>query len=687
MNNHFYYKKIYKIFIYSLLVLIISCSKKEVLVNNSSPTKNDSILYWVNEEGRNIDLPLDLRRKALKKAYDSSEKLNNDSLKTKYFSNISLAYLNLPDSTLFRKLNNRTMDLCRITKDTIAHAEVHWDLATFFQDYKVLDSSYYNYKEALRIYLSIEDEIHAARMLYNMALVQEGARDYTGSEINTVRAIELIKPYNQYRRLYSYYNLLGNIALSLKEYDKALEYHQQALEYLNLTSTKDRTLEPMTQLNLGNVYQEQNQHQKASHYFKTVLANDSLFFHNPDLYAKALTNLAVSTIKLDHNSAEPLNLLKKAIRIQDSLENIKGLSIIHYGLSEYYLNKADTATAVLHLKESKTLAEQSKNYERLLKTLQLLPNIDSKNAALYAQQYFKLNDSLQQEDRRIRDKFARIRFETNEFIEQNELLDQQKSLWFGIAVTSLLLGVLLFVIIFQRIKTQKLEFQQSQQQSNEEIFNLMLSQKEKVEEGKHLEQKRISEELHDGILGQMLGIRLILSGLNKKTGDDVVEKREGLIKKLQGVEEEIRTISHELNHNSYEKVTNFILSIQDLLQTIGESGNISYDFVYNEDMEWDQLHGDIKINLYRVVQECLQNCLKHAEASNISVNFNVEANTILVHIKDDGKGFIANKRRKGIGLKNITSRMKKLQGSYKIDSEIGKGTIVTLTIPIDPNMI
>src|SRR5690606_19750518 len=130
------------------------------------------------------------------------------------------------------------------------------------------------------------------------------------------------------------------------------------------------------------------------------------------------------------------------------------------------------------------------------------------------------------------------------------------------------MGVLTLVMIDQRRKNQKLRFEQAQQRTNQEIFNLLHAQSSKIEEGKQQEKKRISEELHDGILGQMLGIRLILSGLNNKTDDDSVLKRGELLKKLQGLEEEIRTISHELSKASQEKINNFIVSIEELVQTI-----------------------------------------------------------------------------------------------------------------------
>lgn len=669
-----------------LVLFIFSCKKENSLDNhNNNNSVTDSVFILI-KEGRDTSLPIIERGKALKKAYEKASISTNDSLKTKYFSRLSLAYFKLNDSTLFRETNHKTMELCRITHDTIVHAEVHWDLADFFRNHQVKDSAFYNFSEAQQIFQSLNDDFYSARMLYNMAVVQSDVKDYTGSEINLIRAIELLKPLNEYNRLYSCYNALGNIANSLKEYDSALEYHQQALDYLNLTNSRNNTREQTTQNNIGRVYQEQKQHQKAITYFNKVMNHDSLFYHNTGLYAMTLNNIGISTLKLDKNSELLPDLFKKAIHIQDSIADVGELSRSNYSVAEYYLSHKDTIDALVYIQKSKKQAKQSSNYNQLLQVLEVLPSIDPKNAALYANEYIHLNDSLQQEERIQRNKFARIRFETDEFIAQNDILNRQRQLWLSIAIISMLLGVLLFVIISQRVKNQKLQFQQSQQKSNEEIFNLMLSQQGKLEEGKHIEQKRISEELHDGILGQMLGIRLILTGLNKKTDEKAILQREDLIKKLQLVEEEVRTISHELNYTSYEKVNNFVVSIQDLLKTTGESANLSTNFIYNKEMGWDQLLGDVKINIYRIVQECLQNCVKHAKANNIDLNFDTDENNIKISIKDDGKGFSTKKGKKGIGLKNISSRIEKLKGTYTIESEVKRGTTVTLTIPKDKSL-
>ncbi|MBT8239072.1 MAG: two-component sensor histidine kinase, partial [Croceitalea sp.] len=252
-------------------------------------------------------------------------------------------------------------------------------------------------------------------------------------------------------------------------------------------------------------------------------------------------------------------------------------------------------------------------------------------------------------------------------------------------------GIAVFIIVNQRVLNQKLRFGQKQQESNQEIYNLMLSQYGKMEEGKKLEQKRVSEELHDGILGQMLGIRLVLSGLNERNDEASMQQRAELIEKLRDLEEEIRTISHELNQSAYEKVHNFIIAIEELVKTIDVTSDINVNFIYDKNINWDHLQGDLKINSYRIIQECIQNSIKHAQCKNINIRFEYHNKLLNLSVADDGVGFDTTKGKRGIGIKNIVSRVKKLNGTLEINSIINKGTTITVAIPIifdsinDPN--
>ncbi|MGB7393235.1 MAG: tetratricopeptide repeat protein [Pricia sp.] len=559
-------------------------------------------------------------------------------------------------------------------------AETNWDLADFYRTASFADSAYYHYSEAQKIYQLLKDDKNNAIMLNNMAIVQADIKDYTGSEITTIRAIEILKPIEDYQQLYTSYNNLGSVAKELKEYDRSLEYYQEALNYLvNLENSSNLELD--TKNNIGMVYQEQGNYEESIAYYEEVLSDKSLQKIYPEEYATVIGNLAYSKSVLNKD-ADLSNQFTKAIQIQDSLNDAQRISLTHYYFSEYYLDRRDTQQALTQANEALKYAKKANNNERILRTLQLLTRVNPQNSSAYNQRYITLNDSLQEEERQVRDKFARIRFETDEYIAENETLASEKQLWTGIAFTIFLLGGSAVVIFNQRSKNQKLRFQQAQQAANQEIFNLMLAQKEKEEEGKKAEQKRISEELHDGVLGRMMGSRMVLTGLNQKSDQEAELQRKKAIDALQEVEKEIRDISHELSHSAYRKMQDLMLSLQDLMKTIENGSNIKCHLVYDEQKDWDALKGEIKINVYRMIQEIIQNSVKHAQCQNATVTFALDNDILKIDIADDGKGFSTKRRKKGIGMRNISSRMEKLNGKWHIDSVPGKGTTVALRIPI-----
>ena len=633
------------------------------------PPRIDS-LYALIRQGRNTDLSIQKRKASLGKVTPQIPSLENDTVRVIMYSKLSLAYLRLKDSANFRKTNSKTIDFATLIRDSLSMAEANWDLAEFYRMETVPDSAYYYYSKARDLFQSLGRANEEGTMLNNMATIQNRVKDYTGSELTTIKAIEILKPLNNYTQLYLSYNNLGVVTKGLKEYDRALEYYDMALAYQKQIKEKN-ILNLDLQNNIGLVYQEQGRYEESVPYFENVLRTESLIDKDPTSYALAINNLAKSRYKID--STLDLSMeFTKAIKIQDSIGDIAEKSRTHFNFAEYYMSRSDSSNALNQAKMALSNSKASDNNERVLETLRLLTRIDPDNSYAYNQNYITLTDSLQEEERQFRDKFARIRFETDEYIAENEMLASEKQLWTGISVAVFLLGASAFVILSQRSKNQKLRFQQEQQAANQEIFNLMLSQKQKEEEGKKSEQKRISEELHDGILGKMMGARMVLTGLNQKSDKDAEIKRKKAIDVLQDVEKEVRTISHDLSNTAYQKLNNFILSVADLMESMEQTADIQCKLEFEKNYEWDSLSGEVKINTYRMIQESLQNAVKHANCKNVSVSFVVQNGNMHITISDDGTGFRKSRRKKGIGMRNIASRIEKLNGKWNISSSPGK---------------
>ncbi|SKB75757.1 tetratricopeptide repeat-containing sensor histidine kinase [Maribacter arcticus] len=678
---------------FSFLILVqlcCSCSDTEpTQVDSSIAISTDSIRIYIKESKNPQSTELQ-KLSVLNKAYQFALNSPSDSLKAQYFSTLSENLYATADSALFRKINKQAISLNLKENDSLSIGNRYWDLALFFNRYSVKDSAYSSYSEAQKVFETINEKQLSGRMYWNMAKIQTDIKDYVGSETTITKAIERFKPLNDNFYLYLSYNVLGITLGGLGEVEKSQTYYNQALYYLK-QEPYDKKLEATIINNIGVVFRENKQYKKAIQNFKTVLETDSLELKNPDLYAKALSNLASS--KLHDNDTLGVNkLLLDAIEIKSRENMTASLASSYLSYAEYKAYANDTLTAIGNAEIAEELSEKSQNNERLLMAWEFLAKLEKKEAAKYFQKYIKLSDSLQKEERKLQDKFARIRFETDEFIAENvelegekEILSKQKQIWIGIAAGFFLLGLSIYIIINQRAKNQKLRFDQQQQANNQEIFNLMLMQKQKVEEVKRLEQKRISEELHDGVLGKMLGARMVLTGLNKRATEEAIQEKSKALGSLQEIEHEIRSISHELSHSAYQKINNFTDSIESLLS--GGNKNIKTIFNYNEDESWDSLEGTIKINVYRIIQETFQNAIKHANCTIFEITFYRTDDVFNVIMNDNGRGFNINKGKKGIGIRNITSRINKLNGTYHVESVEGKGTTISLQIPVKKNLI
>jgi signal transduction histidine kinase len=225
-------------------------------------------------------------------------------------------------------------------------------------------------------------------------------------------------------------------------------------------------------------------------------------------------------------------------------------------------------------------------------------------------------------------------------------------------------------------------YKQTQQKANEEIFNLMMSQQAIIDESRSKEKKRLARDLHDGVLGRMFGLRMNLDSLNNKNDEDTVNRRLELLNELKTIEQDIREISHDLNREKQELINNFVSLVHNLLEEQQASYQVKLSYSIDNNVNWDKINNSIKINMYRMLQEGLQNINKYANAKNSTVEIKADEENIYLKIKDDGIGFDVNKKSKGIGVQNMISRTHECQGTIDIKSEKDNGTQIIITIPI-----
>ncbi len=197
-------------------------------------------------------------------------------------------------------------------------------------------------------------------------------------------------------------------------------------------------------------------------------------------------------------------------------------------------------------------------------------------------------------------------------------------------------------------------------------------------QGQEIERVEIGKELHDNINQMLTTVKLyqeMALSDEKMSSGFILKGREILMSAI----EEIRNLSKSLVASSFKEIV-LIDSINDLISPIATSKKLKINFQHAGISE--NLPVKVKLALFRIVQEQLNNVVKHAAATRIDIKMKVEDDHILVTIRDDGKGFDPAKKKNGIGLSNIMSRTELLNGHVKIDSASNKGCRLTVTIPL-----
>jgi signal transduction histidine kinase len=197
------------------------------------------------------------------------------------------------------------------------------------------------------------------------------------------------------------------------------------------------------------------------------------------------------------------------------------------------------------------------------------------------------------------------------------------------------------------------------------------------------ERTRLARELHDGLGSMLSGIKHSFSAIKKTL--DLNEKQEinfdENIDKLNETVREIRTISHSMASGTLLQ-SGLEDSLRDYCRFLNSPGGIKISFEALL-MEKKKFNEDQAFHIFRIVQELLQNIIKHSAAAHAIVQLSYNANRLYITVEDDGKGFEIKEgiSNNGLGLKNIQSRIKILNGKMDVRTSSGKGTSVLIEIP------
>jgi len=659
--------------------VILFLSLLPLTQNAQEQSSSLHIKKYVNQ-AEDQSLSLGARKKSLHLAYRLISKAPDDSLKYARLSKIVESSSYLQDSILFHHLAKEGLTLAKDMDRPHHLGDAHWNYGAYYLRIKNYDSSYVHYNSAYKYFTAAHNQYYAAKMLYNMAYIAGQTHDFTGAEILLFRSIKIFEKHNKSQQLYRCYNLLGNHADDMEEFDKSLTYYNKASRLLS--QLDDREYYRLQHWNnLGVRLYKMKLYEEAIPYFTKALAHTDKLQFKPALYAKLLDNLAYSKVSLGNydNVEEPM---QRAMTLHDSIGDKAGTVTNTLRFANYYGKIGDTLTAIEYASQALKLAEKNHFTPEVLLALEMLAVLDANNAVYHLQRHLQLDKQLNARDRNLRNKFTAIQYETNKYIQENEKLFRQR-LW--ISVVAVAISLILLLIYWnaqQRTKNKQLLFEREQQQLNEDLFLMALEQKNNLEKGRKIERHRISRELHDAVISKILSIRLRLEqGYFAAKNKATIEKIH--LEQLQEVETEIRNISHNLKSNSLWYDHDFLEIMEKVIKEKSEMANFEYVFHKQNPEAWEGLDDITKIHLSRMLDEILQNIYKYAACTLVKASFTTIDKNLLVTITDNGRGFNQTKANRGIGLKNLQDRTMKINGTLNINSQKGGGTTIRITIPLN----
>jgi signal transduction histidine kinase len=668
------------------LFIFFGCSKKKSsddIINSSK----DSLSFYFSF-ANDLSLSVPIRNENVQKAFDIVISQENDSLNRVNLFKVANRYYNIKSWKEYSKTVQIVLNKSESVGDSVNMAKAYSYLGDYYEAEGVSDSAFLYFFKAEKIFNKLEDNISLSKTLLNKATLQYKAGDFLGAQNSIFNALRKIKDEKLVNNiLFDAYNLLGLIYNELAEYDSAIVYNNKALAIIDDNVIPEQYQSRATSYNnIGFLYLTSRKYALAKIFFQKGLAQKNLISQKPSLYAMILDNLAYTKFQLNETDGLP-ELFYKSLKLRDSLSLTAGIYINKVHLSEYFAAKSDTVKAIQYSKEALLLSRTTNISRDILVVLKQLALIEPQKAAIYNKEYIHINEQLQKAERSMGDKFARIEYETDQIKGENtDLTIQNRNLVYVFSFLTIL-GLFFYIIKAQKTKNRELLYKQQQQKANEDIYNLMISQQNTIETSRVEEKRRVAQELHDGVLGRMFGIRMNLDGLNRFQDEVAVKQRIRYLSELKNIEQDIREISHDLNREKSELINNFVAIVDNLFEEQRKTFPSKLISTIDRSIKWELVMNSVKINLYRIMQESLQNSNKYANASTVKVELKKKADTLVLVIRDDGAGFDTKIKKKGIGIQNMVSRTKECHGEFQINSKKGEGTVITIIVPIEQKLI
>ena len=509
----------------------------------------------------------------------------------------------------------------------------------------------------------------------------------------------LEKPVNSHlkHKLFNAYANIGHTFLKERQYDKADEYFKKALQLKDYAESKGLLF--MIYNKYCNMYFETNELDKAQVVLDSamVLLNQ---MNNPEHRQSVYVNYGrLYELRLNYAKARENYLL--GLKITDSLKNDYYRSRILNNLSSVSISLNQLDDAEKYAKQAfqsakqfnsfqdinyaygnqKAVAKARGNYKQALEFAELeFKYADSVSSTASKENVQKLEAKYQNQknENQIDDLIIANKEKELTVVKRNRLL-----LIGGISAAALLLA---FGLLYRNSKQKQLLSAKENLFQQEQIKFLERQQQvvslQSMVNGQETERTRIAKDLHDGLGGLFSTIKMQLSTL--KHEEKSLETNELFKKSYELVDSasvEVRRIAHNMMPEVLIKL-GLIQAIQELCNSIN-AGKLMSVSMQSYGMH-KRLNASTEMMLFRIIQELLNNIIKHANATEAIIQFNRDADRLSITVEDNGRGFsLEDSSGKKAGLESVKSRVNYLNGHLSIDSEKEIGTTVMMDFLIN----
>ncbi len=476
---------------------------------------------------------------------------------------------------------------------------------------------------------------------------------------------------SEQHKLNYYYGVFCNNLGLIKYYSgqnkEALADYERGLKYAMLDN--NARLVSHIKMNMCVIYIVLKQFEKASVLF-TEVTEYSRKNNLPLELASVYINLATSFSAINRPEIG-MQYIDSGIQVLDKHKLVTELERAYIGKCELFLQQKKINEALTVLAKVKQINDRTKNLENAVNYYSALYRIqkEKKNSAAALENYLiytKLKDSLRNivSEKAIRELQVKYDVQKKEVELEKERIktvlleksnqEERFMKWIIIFCAAALL--LFFVIMSVLFYSKKLRKKQEQ-------FSQMLIKD--IESERH----RIARDLHDDV-GQSLSI--IKSKVNQNAQSEAMKN---LDTELSRVIEQTRQISRNLYPSYLEKI-GLVRAVAALMEKVQTSSGIECSFEISERIETETI--DRKTHMYRVIQECVNNTIKHSGASALKISLETNNDEFIFTYRDNGKGFSSSRVGNGLGLQSISERVKIMQGTMSWGDKGEKGFVLNI---------